>query len=104
MGTFSASISGDGGSFPLVSGVCLHMQLPTISDEIRGTSSPRGLLCIYAVEDNISIVQAAFMGLYFIHEFRRASEPHLTLCVYMCKHRKLFDLPTAVAGFREANV
>lgn len=60
---------------------------------------PCGRLCIYAAEDSISIVHAAFMGLYFIHEFLRASEPHLTLCVYMYKRRKLFDLPTTVAGF-----
>lgn len=40
-----------------------------------------------------------FMGPYFIHEFLRASEPHLTLCVYV-KSRKLFHLPTTVAGFQ----
>lgn len=42
-----------------------------------------GRLCIYAAEDNISIVHAAFMGLYFIHEFLRASKPRLTLCVFV---------------------
>lgn len=42
LGKFSASILGDVGDFPLVSGVCLHMQRPAIADEpseIRGTSS-----------------------------------------------------------------
>lgn len=49
-----------------------------------------GRVYIYAVEDNISIVHAAFVGLYFIHELLRSSRPHLTLnvCTFECKNLK----------------
>lgn len=92
-----------GGDFPLVRGVCLHMQQSTIAEDKRNKLPARilcGRLVIYAAEDNISIVHAAFVGLYFIHEFLRASEPRLTLCVCTQKRRKLFHLATTVAGFQ----
>lgn len=42
-----------------------------------------GRLCIDAAEYNISIVQVAFRGRYFIHEFQRASQPHQILHVWL---------------------
>lgn len=99
----SSVMEGGGGISPLVSGA--HAVTGHRRQAVRDKKNelpvriPCGRLCIYTAEDNISIVHAAFMGPYFIHEFLRASGPHLILCVYTCKRRKLFDLPTTVAVF-----
>ncbi len=96
-----------GGDFPLVSNVSRHAAAVHCRWAVRDKRNefPLRILgcgrsCIYAVKDNISIVHAAFMGLYFIHEFLRTSNPRLTSCVCTCKRRKLFHLPAAVAGFQ----
>lgn len=102
LGKFSASILADGGDFPLVSGVCLHMQRPAIADEpseIRGTSSLWEYSVVGCAFMQRRIIFPLFMlPLWAYILFMNSWEPTwLTSCVYTCKRRKLFHLPTTVA-------
>lgn len=91
LGQFSASILGDGGGggdFPLVSGVCLHMQLPAIADEpsqIRGTSSLWEYPVVGCAFMQRRIVFPLFMlPLWAYILFMNSWEPASHIWLYVC--------------------
>lgn len=79
---------GWGGDFPLVSGVCLHMQLPAIADEpsqIRGTSSLWEYPVVGCAFMQRRIVFPLFMlPLWAYILFMNSWEPASHIWLYVC--------------------